>query len=115
MENITVIPANKFENNNGFIGANFIRQFSVPAGGELQGHKHLIDHITYLAKGRVVITLDGGQQLDVSAPNFINVQADVLHHFKVVDDSVWYCIFSEAEAKNVLESDHEIYMQARSV
>lgn len=95
----------------GFIGAGFYvrRHGPFQAGGGVDGHRHNIDHITFVKTGRVRIEwgLDGKTgTLIVDAPNFILVPADAEHHITAeVDGAEWCCLFSEHEAMHVGQAD----------
>lgn len=62
------------------------------AGDANDGHSHLHDHCTLLAKGRLRVTVEG-KDTDFSAPAIIYIQKHKLHHLTALeDDCVAYCV-----------------------
>jgi quercetin dioxygenase-like cupin family protein len=61
-------------------------------GGKIEGHAHTFDHITLLARGRVVMRANGIEQEHI-APKLIVTPKGVTHEFEALDiPSVLCCI-----------------------
>jgi hypothetical protein len=86
----------KKEHELGYIGNIWVRQNVLEKAGEVsQGHKHLFDHVTLLAKGTVEVSVEGHEPRQFEAPAFIAIKKEYAHHFKAVtDDVLWYCVFA---------------------
>lgn len=86
----------KREHELGYIGNVWVRQNVLEkAGDESQGHKHLFDHVTLLAKGTVDVSIEGHKPHRFAAPTFISIKKEHAHKFKAVtDDVLWYCVFA---------------------
>lgn len=71
----------------------FSRMMHFKLAGDMeQGHTHPFDHLTLLAKGRLLVTVDG-QTSVFAAPNMIYIKADKTHSLEALtDDTVAYCI-----------------------
>lgn len=64
----------------------------IKAGDQNEGHLHNFDHITLLAKGRVVVDVEGNVS-EFSAPHMIYVAAGKRHFLKALeDDTIAYCV-----------------------
>ena len=62
------------------------------AGDVMQGHRHLHDHLTLLAYGRLRVTIDE-QTTEFAAPHMIYIRADKEHRLEALqDNTVAYCI-----------------------
>lgn len=90
----------------GFIGGFYIRSMGLKKCGDIhEGHEHLIDHVTNIKKGHVLIewtskTANG--TVLISTPCKILIRANANHKFiAMTDDVEWECWFSEAEAEKV--------------
>lgn len=60
-------------------------------GDVLVQHIHKYSHLSILAKGSVVVTVDGVQTTH-RAPTCIVIVAGKHHGVKALEDSVWYCV-----------------------
>jgi quercetin dioxygenase-like cupin family protein len=64
----------------------------IKAGNKEQGHAHLFDHLTLLAKGKLLVTVDG-VATEFTAPNMIYIRAGKVHELEaLVNETVAYCI-----------------------
>lgn len=89
-------------------------------GDKVQGHAHTFDHITLLAKGKVLMRVAEGDGLEHSAPKLIVTPKGVVHEFEALTpDCLLCCVhavrdgdteadiappnISEAEAQKLLE------------
>ena len=60
-------------------------------------HKHIYDHLSVLAKGRVRVLFDGEQSKEYTAPACINIVKNINHAIYALEDSVWFCIHATSE------------------
>ena len=101
------------ESVNGLIGETlFVRQFGPhPAGEKGPPHLHHIEHASFIAQGRVKLSIwpeirrddmketPPEEVIEIEAPNFIVVPRDKRHQLEALEDgTTWYCIFSQDEA-----------------
>ena len=62
-------------------------------GDMYAGHKHYHDHITLIAKGAVLVLVEGYEPQEFIAPNWIIIPNDHEHQFIAIeDDTICYCI-----------------------
>lgn len=78
-----------------FVGGVYAKETHIPAGTQLGQHKHDHDHLSILAKGTVVVGVNG-QAGTFSAPCAIRIAAGTEHHVLALTDAVWFCIWPEA-------------------
>lgn len=71
-------------------GGMYIKSFDIPAGVALVQHAHHYDHISILARGSVIIEIEGVRE-EMHAPRMLLVKAGVHHGVKALTDSLWYC------------------------
>lgn len=71
----------------------FIKMMHFKNKGECEcGHKHTYDHISLLAKGSVVVTVNG-QETTFTAPHMIYISKDYDHEIVALEDNtLWFCI-----------------------
>ena len=82
------------EHDLGYFGNLWVKQNSYVAGSTRTGHTHEFDHISLLAKGVVRVHVKGVEPKVFSAPTFIVIKKDHEHHFEVIEDATWYCVFA---------------------
>lgn len=74
----------------------FVRMFALPRMGDVHaGHAHTFDHITLLAKGRVVMRTRGTDNSTTdavyAAPGLIITPKGVVHEFEALSDDCLLC------------------------
>lgn len=69
----------------------YARKHEVKKGGFVQTHKHNYDHMSILAQGRALVTVDF-QTRELVAPAVIEIKAGKTHRITAVEDLVWFCI-----------------------
>lgn len=84
----------------------YAKETIIPAGEHLLQHVHKFSHLSVLAKGKVIITTDKGQQT-VEGPTCLEIKAGINHGVKALTDTVWYCIHA-TEEKDVNKIDEVI-------
>lgn len=80
----------------GYFGNIWVRQNILEKKGDSsQGHYHLFDHVSLLAKGSVSVVIDGYPPKEFTAPTFIIIKKEFSHKFiALTDDVLWYCVFA---------------------
>ena len=84
----------------------YAKETHIDAGEHLLQHVHKFSHLSILAKGKVVVSTDEGQQL-IEAPACLEIKAGIHHGVKAITDTIWYCIHSTDE-KDVSKIDEVI-------
>jgi quercetin dioxygenase-like cupin family protein len=74
----------------------YAKETIIKAGEHLLQHAHNFSHLSILAKGKVIVTTEEGQQV-VEAPACLEIKAHVQHSVKALTDCVWYCIHATDE------------------
>lgn len=69
----------------------YAKEVHIPAGIELGQHVHPYSHLSILAQGEAIVTVEGLHMRRV-APVCILIPAGVAHKVKAVTDVVWFCI-----------------------
>lgn len=82
----------------------YAKEIHINAGDHLLQHKHKYSHLSVLAKGKVIVTTEEGQQ-EVQAPACLDIKANTHHGIKALTDCVWFCIHATDEkgAENIDE------------
>jgi mannose-6-phosphate isomerase-like protein (cupin superfamily) len=71
------------------------------AGDTEQGHAHVFDHLTLLAKGSMRVTVDG-TATDFKAPHMIYIKKEAVHELVALeDDTLAYCIHALRDGDGV--------------
>lgn len=74
----------------------YAKETIINAGEHLLQHKHTFSHLSVLAKGKVVVTTEEGQQI-VEAPACLEIKANTHHGVKALTDCVWFCVHATDE------------------
>jgi len=74
----------------------YAKECHFPKGAQLVQHKHNYDHLSILAKGKVVL-VEGDKEEIIEAPACINIKADKHHGVLALEDCVWFCIHATDE------------------
>jgi quercetin dioxygenase-like cupin family protein len=74
----------------------YAKECFFPKGSQIVQHKHTYDHLSILAKGKVLVTA-GTKVFEVEAPACFNIEANKHHGVLVLEDCVWYCIHATNE------------------
>jgi quercetin dioxygenase-like cupin family protein len=88
----------------------YCKEIILKDAAEVISHKHKYDHLSVLAKGTAVVTVDDEQTVYYS-PAVINIKADTNHSVRAIGgDAVWMCIHAtdesdETKVDKVLISD----------
>lgn len=74
-----------------FAGGLYCKETRIPAGVKLTQHRHSFDHLSVLAHGRVLLTVDG-VTTEHTAPAFLTIAAGKEHEVTSLTDTVWGCL-----------------------
>ena len=81
-----------------FAAGLYAKEYVLPKGWAVPQHVHSYSHLSILAKGEVVVDVDGVHTF-YKAPACIEIEADKSHVIITQADTVWYCIHSTEEAE----------------
>ncbi|QQK03846.1 hypothetical protein JFN94_06700 [Burkholderia anthina] len=74
----------------------YAKRMNLPAGHYAETHSHVYDHMSILACGRVLITLDGNVR-EYDGPAVVEIKAGKMHRIEALTDSVWFCVHATSE------------------
>jgi quercetin dioxygenase-like cupin family protein len=74
----------------------YAKQMSIPKGYTALSHSHVYDHLSILAKGKVIVSTDE-ETNEYIAPTAITIKAGVNHAIYAVEDSSWFCVHATEE------------------
>ena len=74
----------------------YAKQMHLPAGFTALSHSHTFDHLSLLAKGKVVVTTDKTTQT-YTAPMCITIEKNMNHSIQALEDTLWFCIHATNE------------------
>ena len=74
----------------------YAKQMHLPAGFTALSHSHLFDHLSLLAKGKVIVTTDNYTQI-YTAPVCITIEKNMNHSIEALEDTTWFCIHATDE------------------
>lgn len=88
----------------GMVGNIFARQMHFKKKGDVeQGHRHSYDHMTMLAKGSLLVTVNG-ESTEFKAPHIIWIDKAELHELTALeDDTVAYCIHAVKDNGEIID------------
>ena len=69
----------------------YAKETRIPPGMELLQHVHGHSHLSILAQGTVIVTVDG-VKTPYTAPACLTIAADKEHSVKALTHVVWYCV-----------------------
>lgn len=105
----------------GFFGNIWVRQNHFSTAGDTNGggHTHHFDHVTLLAKGRVLVKVEGYPAKEFSAPTFIVIKKEHKHCFTALEDgTLYYCVFAlrdvDGEVTDFYSGNNSPYSSAAS-
>ena len=81
----------------------YAKEMHVPEGFIIQKHTHSFNHLSILAKGKVVV-IQGDDAVVLNAPACLEIEKDVIHGIRALTDCVWFCIHATDE-KDVSKVD----------
>lgn len=69
----------------------YAKQTIIPAGITLTQHEHGFDHLSILASGMVIVSVDGEENV-VTGPACMTITKGRSHAVTALTDAVWFCI-----------------------
>ncbi len=75
----------------------YAKEMRIPRGWTVGKHQHDFSHLSILAKGEVMVTVDGKRQY-YESPACVHIAAGSEHTIHALSDAVWFCIHSVAES-----------------
>lgn len=75
----------------------YAKQMTIPKGFMAGSHAHAYNHLSILAKGRVIVSTDEYNK-EYVAPACIEIKAGVHHMIEALEDSSWFCIHATTES-----------------
>jgi hypothetical protein len=80
----------------GYFGNIWVRQNNLTDKGDsFPGHTHVFDHVSLLARGSVLVEVEGYEPKVFEAPTFIVIKKEMKHKFTALEDNVlYYCVFA---------------------
>jgi quercetin dioxygenase-like cupin family protein len=76
----------------------YAKKMTIPAGTQIPTHRHVYDHLSILAQGRVRVTVGAITQEHV-APSMIEIKKELAHNIQAIEDSVWFCVHATEETE----------------
>lgn len=89
-----------------FGGKVYAKETRIPAGLRLDQHRHNFDHLSILASGSVVVSVDG-VDTQHDAPKCMVIEAGKSHSVTSLTDTVWYCVHG-TDCTDPDKIDHEL-------
>ena len=74
----------------------YAREMNMPKGYIVQTHTHKFDHISILAKGNVIVTVNE-VRTEYNAPACIEIKAGIEHKIESLSDITWFCVHATDE------------------
>jgi quercetin dioxygenase-like cupin family protein len=90
-QNFVMLDAESSKIEHFFTQGLYARKMIVPAGTNVPTHRHVYDHLSILAQGRVRVSV-GPVTKEYVAPAMIEIKKNIVHTISAVEDSVWFCI-----------------------
>jgi quercetin dioxygenase-like cupin family protein len=74
----------------------YAKQMHLPKGYMAMSHSHNYDHLSILAKGRVIVRTDDYAE-EYVGPACLTIEANTHHQIEALEDAVWFCIHATEE------------------
>lgn len=74
----------------------YAKQMHLPKGHMAFSHSHKYDHLSILAKGKVVVLTDDTEHV-YTAPTAVTIKEGINHSITALEDAVWFCIHATEE------------------
>jgi quercetin dioxygenase-like cupin family protein len=74
-----------------FSGGTYAKRMIFPQGAVVPSHKHLFDHMSILAQGRAMVTVNGKSTV-YDSPAVIEIKKNQVHTVTALERCHWYCI-----------------------
>jgi len=74
----------------------YAKEMFLPKGYAALSHSHKYSHLSILAKGKVIVSVNGLETI-YTAPTCINIEAHINHEITALKDATWFCIHATEE------------------
>lgn len=74
----------------------YSKQMSLPKGFQMRSHSHKFDHMSILAQGVGLVTVNG-VSTEYHAPCVLEIKAGQHHDLYAIEDISWFCIHATEE------------------
>lgn len=74
-----------------FAAGIYAKESKIPAGYVVSKHTHNYSHLSILASGKALLTIDG-QIKEYTGPACIEIKANSSHKIDAITDVIWYCL-----------------------
>ena len=74
----------------------YAKQMLLPGKHYAETHEHNYDHMSILATGAVLVTIDGKSEY-YAGPSVIHIKAGQKHRIEALTDAVWFCVHGTEE------------------
>ncbi len=74
----------------------YAKRMYIPAGFVAGTHAHNYNHLSILAKGRVIVRTDEGAK-EYTAPACLEIKSGVYHTIHALENCEWFCIHATNE------------------
>lgn len=75
----------------------YAKQMHLPKDYFAVSHAHNYDHLSILAKGKVIVKTDNDNGVEYTAPVCIEIKKGLHHSITALEDAVWFCIHATDE------------------
>lgn len=89
-----------------FGGKAYAKETIIPSGLRLDQHRHNFDHLSILASGVVLVSVDGVDS-EYVGPECILIEAGKRHSVTALTDAVWFCVHG-TDCTDPEKIDHEL-------
>jgi len=101
--------AKVFDMEHHFSDGLYAKKARIKPGQWLVQHKHNYEHLSILAQGRCLVTVNG-KTTEYAAPTAITIAAGAEHKVFAIEEVVWFCIHA-TEAVTVDEVREQTIMK----
>ena len=94
--NVGHLPVVDLGTQHHFSAGVYAKEMHIPKGCVAVTHKHAYDHLSILAQGVAVVTVDGEPKI-YKAPACVEIKAGAAHEITAITPIVWFCIHATEE------------------
>jgi hypothetical protein len=96
IDQLKALPQTDCKTVHHFSAGVYARQMELPANNMAVTHAHNYDHLSILAKGKVIVKVEDKETI-YEAPACITIKAFLHHSILAITDSIWFCIHATDE------------------
>lgn len=75
----------------------YAKEIKLPRDAEVIQHSHDYDHLSILAEGEIMLTVDD-ENIWLKGPKCLTIAKGKNHAIRAITDTVWYCVHNEETA-----------------